>query len=228
MKWRSLEESAVKLDIRPLQEQFAERKQLIAKYALPETQAIHARAIAEIRDSGTVRGAVTIGSPVPEFELSDQNGINVSSAAFLGKTLVICFIRGRWCPFCVGQMEAMNLIVPQIENAGATLFGVSPQTVQQSFFMADQHRLNFSLLSDINNDLARQFGLVYRVPDYQQSVYRSAFINLPFINGSDSWELPVPATYIVDREGIIRYSSINPNYSQRPEPADVLDALLQM
>jgi peroxiredoxin len=125
-------------------------------------------------------------------------------------------------------MEAMNLIVPQIENAGATLFGVSPQTVQQSFFMADQHRLNFSLLSDINNDLARQFGLVYRVPDYQQSVYRSAFINLPFINGSDSWELPVPATYIVDREGIIRYSSINPDYSQRPEPADVLDALLQM
>jgi len=115
MKWRSLDESGTELDLRSLRDQFAERKQLIAKYALPETQAIHARAIAEIRASGIVRGALAFGSQAPPFELQDHNGVNVSSAKLLEKTSVaICFFRGRWCPFCVGQLEAMNLLLPQI------------------------------------------------------------------------------------------------------------------
>jgi peroxiredoxin len=229
MKWRSLDESAAQRDLRPLREQFAERKQLIAKYALPETQAIHARAIAEIRDSGIVRSALAVGSQAPPYELEDHNGVNVSSSELLGKTsLVICFFRGRWCPFCVGQLEAMNLLLPQIHEAGATLFGVSPQTVQQSFFMEDQHKLRFPLLSDRNNETARKFGLVYRVPDYQQSVYRRSFVNLPHLNGDDSWELPIPATYIIGRDGIVRFASVNPDYSERPEPADILENLRRL
>jgi peroxiredoxin len=229
MKWRSLDESAAQLDRRSLREQFAERKHLIAKYALPETQAIHARAIAEIRERGIVRSALAVGSLAPPFELQDHNGLNVSSAEVLGKTrLVICFFRGRWCPFCVGQMEAMNLLLPQIQEAGAVLVGISPQTVQQSFFMVDQHKLRFPLLSDRNNETTRKFGLVYRVPDYQKSVYRRSFVNLPHLNGDDSWELPIPATYIVDRDGIVRYASVNPDYSERPEPADTLENLLHL
>jgi len=229
MKWRSLDESGTQPDLRSLREQFAERKQLIARYALPETQAIHARAISEIRESGIVRSALAVGSAAPPFELQDQNGVNVSSPEALRKTsLVICFFRGRWCPFCVGQMEAMNLVLPQIQEAGATLFGISPQTVQQSFFMVDQHRLRFPLLSDRNNETARTFGLVYRVPDYQQSVYRRSFVNLPHVNGDDSWELPIPATYIVGRDGIVRYASVNPDYSERPEPVDIVENLLRL
>jgi peroxiredoxin len=229
MKWRSLDESSAQLDLRSLRDQFAERKRLIEKYALPETQAIHARAIAEIRDSGIVRSALAVGSQAPPFELQDHNGVNVRPTELPGKTsVVICFFRGRWCPFCVGQMEAMNLLVPQIHKAGATLFGISPQTVQQSFFMVDQHKLRFPLLSDRNNETARDFGLVYRVPDYQQSVYRRSFVNLPHVNGDDSWELPIPATYILDRDGIIRYASMNADYSERPEPADILENLLRL
>jgi peroxiredoxin len=229
MKWRSLDESAAQGDVRSLREQFAERKQLIAKYALPETQAIHARAIAEIRDSAIVRSALAVGSLALPFELQDHNGVNVCSTEVLRKTsMVICFFRGRWCPFCVGQLEAMNLLLPQIHEAGATLFGVSPQTVQQSFFMVDQHKLRFPLLSDRNNETARNFGLVYRVPDYQQSVYRRSFVNLPHLNGDDSWELPIPATYIVGRDGIVRYASVNPDYSERPEPVDILENLLSL
>jgi peroxiredoxin len=229
MKWRSLDESGTQLDHRSLREQFAERKQLIAKCALPETQAIHARAIAEISDSGIVQGAITVGCQAPPFELQDHNGVSVSSTEALRKaSLVICFFRGRWCPFCVGQLEAMNLLLPQIHEAGAELFGVSPQTVQQSFFMVDQHKLRFPLLSDRDNETARKFGLVYRVPDYQQSVYRRSFVNLPHLNGDDSWELPIPATYILDRDGIIPYASVNPDYTERPEPADILENLLRL
>jgi peroxiredoxin len=162
----------------------------------------------------------------PAFELKDHNGKLVSSAEMLSHgRLVLCFIRGRWCPFCVGQMEAMNAILPQIEQAQASLVAISPQTVQQSFFMADQHKLRFPLLGDAGNQVASQFGLVYRVPDDQQAVYRRAFVNLPFANGEESWELPIPATYILDRDGTILYASANPDYTERPEPANILRLL---
>jgi peroxiredoxin len=119
----------------------------------------------------------------------------------------------------------MNLIVPEIKAAGAALVAISPQTVQQSFFMADQHRLRFPLLSDGNNQVARRFGLAYRVPDYQQSVYQRALVNLPFANGDDSWQLPIPATYILDRDHTIRYASVHADYTERPEPAEILQKL---
>ena len=135
---------------------------------------------------------------------------------------MLCFIRGRWCPFCVAQMEAMNLILPEIEQAGATLATVSPQTVQQSFFMRDQHKLRFPLLSDAGNKVARRFGLVYRVPEEQEAVYRKAFVNLPFVNGENSWELPIPATYIIDRDGTVLFTSANEDYTERPEPAEIV------
>lgn len=226
MKWRALEESSPALDTRPLRQIFAERKELIAKYVPPETQAIHARAVAQLKEKHFAANILPVGAKAPTFDLPDHDGRIVRSSDLVAKgKLVLCFIRGRWCPFCVGQMEAMNLVLPQIEQAGATLVAVSPQTVKQAFFMHDQHKLRFPLLSDADNQVARKFGLTYRVPDAQEAVYRKAFVNLPFTNGDDSWELPIPATYIVDREGTIRYASANEDYTQRPEPDDLVRAL---
>jgi peroxiredoxin len=226
MKWRSLEEPAAGPDVRPLREIFAECKDLIAKYVPAEIQAIHSRAIAELNEKHIVDNSLSVAKKAPVFELQDQNAKPVSSADLLAKgRLVICFIRGRWCPFCVGQLEAMNRILPQIEHAPASLIAISPQTVKQSFFMADQHKLRFPLLSDPGNRVARQFGLVYRVPDYQQAVYRRVFINLPFANGDERWELPVPATYILNRNGSVLFSSVNADYAERPEPAEILSQL---
>ena len=225
MKWRSLEESHPSSGVRPLREIFAERKELIAKYVPAETQAIHAQAVAELKARQLSATILPVGAKAADFELPDHNGAPVNSSTLRAKgRLVLCFIRGRWCPFCVGQMEAMNLVLPQIENAGATLVAISPQTVKQSFFMHDQHKLRFPLLSDVGNRLARQFGLTYRVPPAQEAVYRRAFVNLPFTNGDDSWELPIPATYIVDRDGTILYASADEDYTQRPEPMEVVSA----
>jgi peroxiredoxin len=228
MKWRSLEESSPETDLRPLREIYAERKELIAKYVPAETQAVHARAIAEIRQKNLAANILPVGSKIPDFQLQDHDGKSVVSSDLLAKgRLVLCFIRGRWCPFCVGQMEAMNLIVPEIENAGATLIAISPQTVQQSFFMRDQHKLRFPLLSDAGNKVARQFGLTYRVPDEQRAVYQRAFVNLPFVNGDASWELPIPAIYIIDRDGTVLYASANEDYTERPEPRTLVNLLLR-
>lgn len=226
MKWRSLEESALGTQIRPLREIYAERKEQIAKYVPAETQEIHARAVGELEETRLAANILPAGAKAQEFTLPDHNGKALSSAELLSRgRLVLCFIRGRWCPFCVGQMEAMNLMLPQIEQAGATLVAISPQTVKQSFFMHDQHKLRFSLLVDAQNNVARQFGLVYRVPADQETVYRRAFVNLPFTNGDDSWELPIPATYILDRDGTVVFASANEDYTERPEPGEIVNVL---
>jgi peroxiredoxin len=226
MKWRSLEESGPASEARLLRDILAERKEKIAKYVPAATLAVHARVIAGLRAQGLAAKSLAVGSMAPEFSLPDQNGKVVSSAALLERgRLVLCFFRGRWDPFCCGQLEALNRIVAEIEHTGASLVAISPQTVKQSFFMADQHRLQFALLSDAGNQVARQFGLVYRVPDEQQSIYRRAFINLPFINGDESWELPIPAMYVVDRDGVLLFASANEDYTERPEPRESLERL---
>ncbi len=223
MKWRSLEESAPSADIRPLREIFVERKELIEKYVPAETQAIHARAVAELKQQRLAASILPVGSKIPEFQLPDHDGKTIASSDLLAKgRLVLCFIRGRWCPFCVAQMEAMNLILPEIEKTEATLAAISPQTVRQSFFMRDQHKLRFPLLSDAGNKVARQFGLPYRIPEEQKAIYQRAFVNLPFVNGDESWDLPIPATYIINRDSTVLYASANEDYTERPEPAEVV------
>jgi len=223
MKWRSLEESTPGNDTRSLHEQFAERRDLIAQYVPREIQAVHARVVTDLKASGMAERFLSVGAKAPAFELKDHNGKLVSSVDLLAKgRLVIFFLRGRWDPFCCGQLEAMNQALPRIVEAGGSLVAVSPQTVGQSYFMADQHNPRFPLLSDAGNQVARQFGLAYRVPEEQQAIYRRAFVNLPLANGDESWELPVPATYILDRDGAVRYASANPDYMERPEPEEIL------
>jgi peroxiredoxin len=228
MKWRSLEESAANTDTRPLREIFAERKALIEQYVPEDIRSIQTRVVAELKQKCVASLVPAAGNKVPTFELKDQDGKLVSSAGLLRKgPLVIFFLRGRWCPFCVGQLEAMDLIAGEIEKDGGSILAISPQTVHQSFLMHDQHRPRFSLLSDPGNQVARQFGLVYRVPDYQQAIYKRAFVNLPFANGDNSWELPIPATFVLDRDGAVAYASANEDYTDRPEPAEILQAMLR-
>jgi peroxiredoxin len=226
MKWRSLQEFEAGRDIRPLHEQFAERKELIAKYVPADVQGVHAATVAALKQHGLAAKALGVGEQAPTFQLPNHNGKPVSSPPLLGKgRLVISFIRGRWCPFCVGQMEAMNSIAAQITAAGASLVAISPQTEKQAYFMHDQHKLAFPLLVDARNEVARRFGLVYRVPEEQQAIYRRTFVNLPFVNGDGSWELPIPATYVIDRDGTILFASANEDYTERPEPLEILASL---
>src|SRR5262249_8649502 len=144
------------------------RKQLIAKYVPAEIQAIHSRAVEELRQSGIADRALAVGDRAQTFELPDHTGTIVRSSELGRSRLVVCFFRGRWCPFCVGQLEAMNQQLERLHELGASLVGISPQSVRHSYFMVDQHKLRFPLLSDRSNQVARQFGLVYQVPEYQQ------------------------------------------------------------
>jgi len=226
MKWRSLEESPSHSETRSLREIYIERKELIAKYVPPEIQEVHARAVEQLKTSGIEHQALQLGAQAPALELSDQNGKVVRSAELLSNgKLVLCFIRGRWCPFCVAQLQAMNAIVPGLRDSGASLIAVSPQTTHQSHLMADQHKLEFPILSDAGNSVARQFGLAYPVPEYQRELYRRAFVNLPFINGTESWGLPIPAVYILAKDGSVMFAHAKADYTDRPEPVEILALL---
>lgn len=228
MKWRGLEESIPGQQAATLREELEERKALAAQYVPDDVQQVNRQTVEQLAASGMSGGILAVGAAAPSFQLPDQDGKVVSSQELLRRgRLVICFIRGRWCPFCVAQLEAMNRGLPDIEKAGASLIAISPQTVKQAFFMRDQHQLRFPLLSDAGNQVARQFGLVYRVPEEQKQVYSRTFVNLPFLNGDASWELPIPATYILERDGRVLYASADPDYTRRPEPQEVVGLLDQ-
>ena len=223
MKWRSIEESKPGPSAPTLREELEQRKALAAQYVPADVQEVNRRTVEQLSASGIASGILPVGASIPAFELPNQDGNPVSSDELLRRgRLVICFFRGRWCPFCVAQLEAMNSALSQIEKNGASLAAISPQTVKQSFFMHDQHRLRFPLLSDTHNQVARRFGLVYQVPEAQKQVYSRTFVNLPFINGEASWELPIPATYVVAQDSTVLYASADPDYTRRPEP-ELLD-----
>ncbi len=226
MKWRGLEESKPGQQAATLREELEARKALAEQYVPLDVQQVNRETVEQLGASGMASRVLAVGASAPPFQLPDQDGNPVSSKELLSRgRLVICFFRGRWCPFCVAQLEAMNSALSHIEKAGARLIAISPQTVKQSFFMRDQHQLRFRLLSDAGNQAARQFGLVYRVPDEQKQVYSRTFVNLPFLNGDNSWELPIPATYILERDGTVLYASADPDYTRRPEPEKVVRLL---
>src|SRR5712692_6226200 len=122
MKWRSLEESTLAPDSRSLREQFAERKALIEKLVPAATQAVHRQVIEDLQRSGIVERTLQPGAKAPSFDLPDHSGKQVTSTELLSRgRLILCFIRGRWDPFCCGQLEAMRDYLPRFEQAGATV-----------------------------------------------------------------------------------------------------------
>jgi peroxiredoxin len=113
-----------------------------------------------------------------------------------------------------------------VKAKGATLVAISPMNTKQADFMRDQHKLLFPILSDAGNRVASQFGVAYTVPKYQQELFSTVFINLPFINGDDSWTLPLPATFVIGQDGLVRYAWVNEDYTLRAEPSEAIKSIL--
>ncbi|MDE2603793.1 MAG: AhpC/TSA family protein [Bradyrhizobium sp.] len=184
------------------------------------------RATAELIASGAVQRALKAGDKMPAFTLSDTEGNKVSSANLLAKgPLVISFYRGVWCPYCNMELRALQEALPQFEALGATLVAISPQSAANSRKSVRQNNLAFPILSDVHNDVATAFGLRFALPDYLVDLYKSLKNDLPAFNGDPSWTLPMPARYVIGQDGTILYAEVNPDYTRRPEPEDMLPAL---
>jgi peroxiredoxin len=192
----------------------------------PERLELNELAIAELFASGIEDKLLKAREPAPAFALPDANGKLVRSADLLALgPLVVCFFRGRWCPYCVTELETWRDLFPAVRERGALLVAISPQTVRQNDFTVTQHTLPFPLLRDEGAAVAAAFGAAYSVPGSMQNYYRSILVNIPFINGEQSWRLPVPATFVIGRDGVIRWSQGHADFRVRPEPTDALKAL---
>ena len=213
----------------PLQDQLDEITANTRHLVQADRLAVGERAIAELFDSGIEERILPVGALAPEFALKDAGGKLVRSADLLALgPLVVKFFRGRWCPYCMTELEAWRDLYGQIREHGALMVAIGPQTQRQSDFMAGQHGLPFPVLTDPDNALAEQFGLVYTVPEYLREYYLSILVNIPFVNGETSWQLPLPATYVINREGRVVFAEAHADFRVRPEPEDALSCALAM
>jgi peroxiredoxin len=179
--------------------------------------------VQRLTNSATADGALKTGDVFPEFALPDVSGRFALSSDLLQRgPLVVNFYRGRWCPYCSAAVEAMSTATPAISAAGATVIGVSPELGTLSFSAPHDRDLNFKMLSDIDNGLALQCGLLFRLTDDIIAKYLAGGLDLAKVYGNNSWFLPIPASYIIAPDGVIKHAFVNPDFRYRMDPKEIL------
>jgi len=200
-----------------------------------ERLAISEHASEELFESGIEDRILAPGAQMPQFTLPDAlTGKPVCSADLLALgPLVVKFFRGRWCPYCVTELERWRDLHDELRALGAFLVAISPQTPRQNDFMLQEQNLPFPILSDAGAELAGCFGIAYSVPAAHRAYYQGILVNIPFVNSGctykdateESWRLPLPAVFVVRQDGTIAFSEGHADFRVRPEPADVMEAL---
>jgi peroxiredoxin len=196
-------------------------------YSVPRSviETMH-RATAELIASGAAQRAKKAGDVAPSFSLKDPEGNIVSSDELLRKgPLVVSFYRGVWCPCCNMELQALEAAKPAFDKYGASLLTISPQTAPNSRKSVRQNKLSFPILSDVKGKVSAAFGLRFNLPDYLVELFNQMKNDLPAFNDDLSWTLPMPARYVIGRDGVILYSEVNPDYTHRPEPEDMIPVL---
>ena len=191
-----------------------------------ETLSVYDRDAEAIGASDLFAGAPRAGDRAPTFRLPDARGGQLALDDLLTDgPVVLVFYRGAWCPYCNLQLAAFQSALGDIRAAGAALVAVSPQTPDQSLTFAEQKALEFPVLSDVGNAVAREYGLVFTQSDAVTATSRKLGIELADFNGDDSNALPAASTFVIDTDGVIRFASISGDYRWRVGPEEVLAAL---
>jgi peroxiredoxin len=189
----------------------------------PERVAVYKKAAEAVAQTDILETALRVGDTAPMFELPDAYGETVRLEDILESgPAIVSFYRGSWCPFCNLELRALQRELGSVKAAGATLAAISPNTPDESLGLIDKHSLTFPVLSDHDNAVAKKFNLVFEMEEGLVEYYRNHDRNVAQMNGSDRWELPVPATYVIDRTGVIRYAWVDLNHRVRAEPSEVI------
>ncbi len=210
----------------------------------PERLAISEQATADLFASGIEDRILPVGTLAPAFSLEDAaTGKTVNSADLLALgPLVLNFFRGRWCPYCITELETWRDLYPEVRRLGAVFVAISPQNRRQNAFTADHlHKAApgkpiFPILSDPEAALASSFGIAYTVPASARNYYRSILVNIPFANSGQSydtapdsaWRLPMPATFAIRQDGTLAFAEAHADSRVRPEPTEILSALAHL
>ena len=185
-----------------------------------------ADAAARLRASGVLDATPRVGDVAPAFELRDQHGDVVSLDQRLrAGPVVLTFFRGGWCPFCTLALRAIEAIHGDVRKAGAAILAITPETAERAAETATRNDLSFPVLTDPGNAVARRYGLVWELSPELRRVYGRLGHALPRINGTDDWTLPIPAGFVIGRDGRITTAHVDTNVARRLEPNAALEAV---
>ncbi|GHO82548.1 peroxiredoxin-like family protein [Dictyobacter formicarum] len=176
--------------------------------------------------SGIAEQSLAVGETAPDFSLPNARGTTTTLSTLLAQgPVVLTFYRGEWCPYCNLTLHAYQRFLPQLQALGANLIAVSPQTPDHSLSTAEKWHLDFEVVSDVGNTVARAYGLVFSLSQELRAIYTKRGNDLAAYNGDDSWELPMAGTFVIAQDGTIRVAFVDADHTHRLEPAAILDAL---
>jgi peroxiredoxin len=183
-----------------------------------------------LRASGIERRALHAGAVAPDFMLPDAQGRCVRLQSLLRQgPAVLVFYRGGWCPYCNLHLRGFQRALPELRQFGAQIVAISPQLPDNSLSTQEKDELTFTVLSDVGNKVATRFGIVFRIGESLQELYRQFGHPLDVFNGPDGAQhLPVPATFLIDGKGVIRLARVDVDYTRRLDPDDVITALTKL
>ena len=209
-----------------LEQELAAFKAEFSRTAPAGRAALYEAKIEELRADFASASAVGVDQAAPDFALPNAAGKSIVLKELLKSgPVILTFYRGGWCPYCNIQLRAYQSVLPQISASGARLVAISPQLPDNSLDTVNKNALTFDVLSDVRNEVARSYGLVYSLPEEIRAALRSNNKALPSINGDQSWELPVPATYVIARDQRVALAYIDVDYRKRLEPEALLTCL---
>ena len=186
-------------------------------------------AIKELKASGIIDKAKKIGDKAIDFTLTDSEGTKVTlSDEYKKQPVILTFYRGGWCPYCNLQLRAYQEKLDEFKRAGGKLIAISPESKESASETSQKNKTVFPILNDNMNKISKKYGLVFKLNDELKEIYLSVGLDLEKNQGNNSWELPIPATYVIDTNGKIVYSFLNVDYVQRAEPADIIETLKKL
>ena len=208
-----------------LRDQLANRRATAMRGA-PEMFAALDDNIAQLAHNGAATRVLAVGATAPDFALLGPDGAQVQLTELLSQgPVVLTFFRGEWCPFCDLTLRALEAAGSDVAVRGAVLVAISPQTLEHSASTSESKGLSFPVLSDVDNVVARKYGLVYPLTPAVRKIYSDRGFELAAFNGNDTADLPMPATFVIDRNAMIRWRFVDPDFTRRAEPAAILAAL---
>ncbi|KAK8108959.1 redoxin domain-containing protein [Apiospora sp. TS-2023a] len=178
----------------------------------------------EIQETFDQSKAIQVGHAFPAFRLSNAVGEEVTLEGLLARgPLLITFYRGEWCPFCNLALASLQKHLGEFEAKGVTLVAVSPELPNQSLTTTEKHALQFQVLSDVRNQLAAQLGILFRQPERMRDVFKTFGHDFQARNGDESLEVPLPASFLVAKDGVVRKSFVSPDWTKRLETSVALE-----
>lgn len=206
-----------------LTQQLTERRTNNAKVLPAEKQAIMMKSTSELKSQKLSENALKTGQKLPSFSLTNVDGKSVSLEHFQSEYLIISFYRGGWCPYCNLELKALQGILPELTALNGELIAISPETPDYSLTTSEKNELTFEVLSDIDNAYAKSLGLVFHLPEDLQDVYTDFSIEVDKHNGNNAFELPMPATYLLNQDREVIYSFVPEDYTERLEPQIIIE-----